>query len=122
MTTSLIASTVCMIAGILSRKVRVPPCLSHKDASTCCSCYVVTGPCRDDLLPAGTYTCKYWSCCRGTVSWRKIRVALQDELYLKNPAVIASIRGWSLLAEGYRLNVALSLHAIQMVSAPALHS
>ncbi|CAL5224187.1 g6829 [Coccomyxa viridis] len=57
-TTSLIASTVCMIAGILSRK---------------------------------------------------------DELYLKNPAVIASIRGWSLLAEGYRLNVALSLHAIQMV-------
>ena len=47
---------------------------------------------------------------------------LQDELYLKNPAVIASIRGWSLLAEGYRLNVALFLHAIQMVSAPAPHS
>lgn len=40
----------------------------------------------------------------------------QDELYLKNPAVIACIRGWFLLAEGYRLNVALSLHAIQMVS------
>lgn len=50
------------------------------------------------------------------------RTTLQDELYLKNPAVIACIRGWSLLAEGYRLNVALSLHAIHMVSGPGLHS
>ena len=48
--------------------------------------------------------------------WCKDVVTLQDELYLKNPAVIACIRGWSLLAEGYRLDVALSLHAIHMVT------
>lgn len=46
---------------------------------------------------------------------------MQDELYLKDPAVIACVRGWSLLAEGYRLNVSLSLHAIQLVSNPSRH-
>ena len=41
---------------------------------------------------------------------------MQHELYLKDPVLIAFVRGWSLVAEGYRLNVALPLHAIQMVS------
>ena len=41
---------------------------------------------------------------------------MQHDLYLKDPALIACVRGWALVAEGYRLNVALSLHAIQMVS------
>ena len=41
---------------------------------------------------------------------------MQHELYLKDPVLIACVRGWALVAEGYRLNVALPLHAIQMVS------
>lgn len=53
------------------------------------------------------------------ISWVLNECVLQDELYLKNPAVIACVRSWSLLAEGYRLNVALFLHAIQMVSPSA---
>ena len=43
-------------------------------------------------------------------------LCMQHELYLKDPALTGCARGWFLLAEGYRLNVALSLHAIQLVS------
>ena len=45
-----------------------------------------------------------------------VLLCMQHELYLKDPALIGCARGWFLLAEGYRLNVALSLHAIQLVS------
>ena len=62
-----------------------------------------------------------WLSVDSLILWRAHKYHLtgdaQDELYLKDPAVIVCVRGWSLLAEGYRLNVALSLHAIQMVSA-----
>lgn len=48
---------------------------------------------------------------------------MQPELYLKSPVGITCFRGFMLVAETYRLNIALRLHAIQMVrSLPlALH-